>query len=321
MDLVRVKTCSAIGVGEEMRDYLKQVGNTQRIIVVASPNVQENFRVQLFDERKLQLIDGLWDIRACTGNKYLKEINPMNMKGLSKENVIRQIMRIINTSYVFMGYIQFANYISKKSQADQELSEERKRDYVKRNLNKHFNSRLIIIDEVHNIRVTDDNSNKRVALELMKLVRVVPNLRLLLLSATPLYNSYKEVIWLINLMNVNDNRTEIKERDVFNKNGSFKIGPAGEEIGKDLLIRKSTGYISFVRGENPYSFPFRIWPSMFSPENTISESNTPEVQLNGKLIIQPLEHLSLFMTNIGEYQEKGYQYIINKMKNDIEEKK
>ena len=79
------KTCSAITVSEEMRTYLKQLGIAQRIIVVASPNVQENFKIQLFDERKLKLVDGLWNLRACTGNKYLKEINPMNLKGLTKE--------------------------------------------------------------------------------------------------------------------------------------------------------------------------------------------------------------------------------------------
>lgn len=73
------KTCSAISVSEEMRTYLKQMGITQRIIVVASPNVQENFYLQLFDERKLQLTDGLWNIKACTGNNFLSEINPMNI--------------------------------------------------------------------------------------------------------------------------------------------------------------------------------------------------------------------------------------------------
>ncbi len=46
------KTCSAIGVCEEMRDYLKQMGISKRIIIVASPNVQDNFKLQLFDERK-----------------------------------------------------------------------------------------------------------------------------------------------------------------------------------------------------------------------------------------------------------------------------
>lgn len=311
------KTCSAIGVGEEMRDYLKQIGDTKRIIVVASPNVQENFKVQLFDERKLKLIDGLWNIRSCTGNKYLKEINPMNMKGLSRVNVIRQINRIIRSSYVFMGYIQFANYISKKAQVDPSIESTKRTLIKKRNLNKHFNNRLIIIDEVHNIRITDDNSNKKVAVELMRLVSIVTNLRLLLLSATPLYNTYKEVIWLINLMNVNDNRPEIKERDIFNSDGTFRTDSDGDEVGKQLLERKATGYISFVRGENPYTFPFRIWPSMFSPENTYKTKQQPDYQLNGKKIIQPLEHLSIYLTEIGTYQAKGYAYILNALKDSL----
>jgi hypothetical protein len=112
------KTCSAISVSEEMRTYMNQLGISQRIIVVASPNVQENFKLQLFDERKLKLIDGLWNLRACTGNKYLKEINPMNMKGLSKEKVVRQIKRIINNSYLFLGYTEFSNYVSRISSTD-----------------------------------------------------------------------------------------------------------------------------------------------------------------------------------------------------------
>ena len=48
------KTCSAIGVCEEYRDYMKSFGIKKRIIIVASPNVQYNFRLQLFDERKLK---------------------------------------------------------------------------------------------------------------------------------------------------------------------------------------------------------------------------------------------------------------------------
>ena len=82
------KTCSAIGVAEEMRDYYRQMGITKRIIVVASPNVQDNFKLQLFDERKLKLVDGIWSIKGCIGNKLLKEINPTSMRGLTKEKII-----------------------------------------------------------------------------------------------------------------------------------------------------------------------------------------------------------------------------------------
>ena len=92
---------------------MKEMGISKRIIIVASPNVQDNFKLQLFDKRKLKNINGLWNMRACTGNSFLKEINPMYMKGLEKGKVIKQINRIIRTSYLFMGYTEFSNYITK----------------------------------------------------------------------------------------------------------------------------------------------------------------------------------------------------------------
>jgi hypothetical protein len=91
------KTCSAIGVSEEMREYTKQMGLSKPILIVASPNVQDNFRLQLFDERKLKLIDGIWTMKGCIGNKLLKEINPTNMKGITKEKIISQIKSLIKT--------------------------------------------------------------------------------------------------------------------------------------------------------------------------------------------------------------------------------
>ena len=42
-----------------MRTYQKQLGINKHIIIVASPNVQTNFKIQLFNENKLELINGL----------------------------------------------------------------------------------------------------------------------------------------------------------------------------------------------------------------------------------------------------------------------
>ena len=75
---------------------MKQMGISKRIMIVASENVQNNFKVQLFDERKLKEVNGVWSIRGCIGNKLLKEINPMNMP-ISKEKIISQIKNLINT--------------------------------------------------------------------------------------------------------------------------------------------------------------------------------------------------------------------------------
>jgi hypothetical protein len=342
------KTCSAIGVCEEMRDYMKQMGLTKRIMIVASENVQDNFKLQLFDERKLKLVDGIWNIRACTGNKLLKEINPMNMKGIPKEKIVSQIKNLINTYYIFLGYGQFANYIIKTIHYNEEIQKERYKKKVENTKNQddknkkektkiqtlkdikitlnnriiqrlrnEFDNRLIVIDEVHNIRKTDDNENKKVAINLELLVKSAQNMRFLLLSATPMYNSYKEIIWLLNLMNTNDRRGRIEEKDVFDKNGNFK------KNGEELFIRKATGYISYIRGENPYTFPYRVYPNIFAKHHTFPYIQYPNYQMNLKKINEEDKKriLSLYLNKIDSCEKCGtcqgccYKYIIYQLRN------
>jgi len=309
------KTCSAIGVCEEMRDYLKQMGITKRIIIVASPNVQDNFKLQLFDERKLKEVDGIWSMKGCLGNKLLKEINPTGMKGLKKEKVIQQVKNLISSSYSFQGYLQFSNEIVRKSGNQGDSAELRIR-----NLEYEYSDRLIVIDEVHNIRISDDNENKNVAKNLMYLVSKVTNIRLLLLSATPMFNSYKEIVWLLNLMNMNDRRGIVSVSDIFDKNGDWKKNKDDDPdkpSGKEMLIRKATGYVSYVRGENPYTFPFRVYPDKFAPKHTFKTlEEYPKYQINGSRIPdnRKIEKLSVYLTNIGEYQQLGYNYIIDRLR-------
>ena len=305
-------TCSAIGVAEEMRDYLTQMGIDKKIIIVASPNVQDNFKLQLFDERKLKLVDGIWTIKGCIGNKLLKEINPTNMKGLTKEKVISEVKNLINIYYVFYGYTQFSNKITN-------IAGDTSEKIKIKNLQQEFNNNLIIIDEVHNMRISDDNENATAAKNLMYLVTVCQNIRLLLLSATPMFNNYKEIIWLINLMNINDKRGFINIKDIFDKDGNFKKNKEGKDLGKDLLIRKITGYISYVRGDNPYTFPFKIYPNIFAPDHTFQNiSEYPKYQLNCKVIPddKKINKISIFLNKIGDYQDYGYKYAMFALRKD-----
>jgi len=309
------KTLASIGVCEEMRVYLKQLGIKKQIMIIASPNVQDNFKIQLFDERKLKSKNGLWQLDSSIGNNLLKEINPTMIKDISKEKIINQVKVVINNSYTFMGYDGFANYVRRVQSVKGDFKNEKERERrMMMNIQKEFNNRLLVIDEIHNIRISEDNENKKVALYLMSLVKNTENMRLLLLSATPMYNSYKEIIWLINLMNANENRGLIEIKDVFDKKGNFKEG------GEELLVRKLTGYVSFVRGENPYIFPFRVYPNYFSPKDTFFENQDltyPLYQMNGKKINPDdiLRYTSIYLTKIGDYQSNVYSYIIEYLKN------
>ena len=318
------KTYSAIGVCEEMRDYLKNLGSNKKIIIVASENVQNNFRTQMFDERKLVLVNDRWTIKGYVANQLLKEVNPMNQPGISKEKLMDQINALINRTYLFVGYGRFANYIMRvmKNVGKNEFEEKLDKninldDTTKRYLKNEFEGRLIVIDEIHNIRKAEDIESKKVAVYFELLVTAVRNLRLLFLSATPMFNSYKEIVWLTNIMNINDQRAKIDVKDIFEANGEFK------KEGRELFIRKVTGYVSFVRGENPYTFPYRIYPSLFAPNSTFPTIPYPLYQMNGKRIRDENREriLSLYLTKIGNCNRCGvcqycdYRYILYFLKN------
>jgi hypothetical protein len=85
-------------------------------------------------------------------------------------------------------------------------------------------------------------------------------------------------------MNTNDKRGLIKTSDVFTSDGKFIEAEEGKEGGRDLLMRKLTGYISYVRGENPYIFPYRVYPIIFAPENSIQVISYPKRQMNQMVI-------------------------------------
>lgn len=294
------KTCSAIGVCEESRDYLKQTGIIRKNLIVAAPNVIDNFKKQLFDENNLKEKDGLWTISSCIGNKLIEEINPTNLKGLKREQVITQIKSLIRAYYVFMGYIEFANYVDKL------MGDSTNKKDIQRKIKNEFNDRLLVIDEMHNIRVSiEDSKNKIVADKLLLVITNAERMRLLLLTATPMYNNCTEIIWLLNLLNINDRRPTIKLKKVFNEEGEIT------EQGKELLVRKMRGYVSYVRGENPYTFPFRIFPKDI-PSHTQYKSDV-KIQMNGRKIKTPTT-LDLYVSSIGEEQLKGYAFIMDNLK-------
>jgi hypothetical protein len=97
------KTCSAISITESLRQYSKYIPQFKKILMVASPNVQENFKLQLFDPSKLTRVNGLWNLHGCVGNALLKELNIDNTQAMKREDLIYRIKKIIKEHYSFIG--------------------------------------------------------------------------------------------------------------------------------------------------------------------------------------------------------------------------
>ena len=97
-----------------------------------------------------------------------------------------------------MGYLEFSNRITSlynkfKIEGDDKETKKRKEKLIQR----EFSRKLIIIDEVQNIR--NLKKLKSSSENFLELVKVCKNLKLMLLTATPMYNNPQEIIWLLTL--------------------------------------------------------------------------------------------------------------------------
>jgi len=355
------KTCTAIGVAESYRQYMKQTGQIRKIMVVANSNVLQNFRRQLFDDTKVT--DHMHSFPVgCAGSHLLEEINPfMKWESMTRDKVIAMVSKVIDKYYEFVGYTKLARMIYRLIQ-DKVSIDNKMTPAAVASLQQFFDDRLVIVDEVHNIRQTK-NSVVTSALEegveeeesvsndslqekkkqadmgkigeLMTLVAThARNMRLLLLTATPIFDYFEEIIWLTNLMNLNDKRPKLRVEDVFytkpngdNKRGDFLpsrtlANGVVLESGRDLLQRKLTGYISYVRSENPYAFPFRVYPDVFSPERTLGGSLFPKPtqQFDGQNITESLRYVKVYGSPMSSIQQATYRHIVNAYRQQTREK-
>jgi superfamily II DNA or RNA helicase len=309
------KTCSALAVTEENRRFQKSNNAEAKTIIVASDIILENFKSQLMSKDRLKEEGGVITMDSCVGEDLLKEINPSQLLNVNRDYIATQLESIVKESYEFLNYDELNQRI-----LDPKSS---------------FNNTFVVIDEVHNIRKYEENRYQELAKNLEKMASSATNLRFLFLSATPIFNSPQEIVYLINLLNAADRRAQMKVGDVFDEEGNF-VTKAKEEtpdmpFGEELLLQKATGYVSFVKGENPYTFPYRIYPKYFAKENTFIQNEDgkflyhpyPRKQIGGLSVYTETVYVkksspNLFLAIIPKTSNQGeiYNYLVSqKLKN------
>jgi hypothetical protein len=103
------------------------------------------------------------------------------------------------------------------------------------------------------------------------------------MTATPMYNNYKEIIPLLNFLLHADHADEsmlLTDADI-----EFEMTEEGERLteeSQEKIIRIANGHVSFMRGENPRAFPARLDPPM-DLRVTVWPNMTP----NGTTRIEP----------------------------------
>lgn len=264
------KTCSAITVAENFLEMFPR----KQVIIVAPRNIQPNFSREVFSESKLKIgeDDEPNEYLGCTGQTYLRLTGTEYVR--DKSVIMNRVNHLKARRYQLVGYLAFYNYL--KTMLEREIGKslkgERRAQEERKLLNRRFSNRLIIIDEAHNVRdltegdddsadapggkaeLSESQAGKKLTPYLRKLLAATDGTKLLLLTATPMYNSYKEIIPILNLLLINDKKTTVSESDFFDKDGNFL------EDGEEKFGNIVKAYVSFMRGENPLAFPIRLPP-------------------------------------------------------------
>ena len=306
------KTCAAIGIAEGFRDYITE--NKKILVLTPSETLVDNWRNEILnidkELKKNQL--GSNKNEQCTGSRYLNEIP--NPEYDNREKFRKQSRKIIKKYYEFMGYQKLANLIKKNIEL-KSTNRKNTHQITIQYIRDRFSNLVIIMDEVHETRIGDNsNKDKLVVPWLEMIARYAINTKIILLTATPMYNISSEIVWIMNLLLLNDKKAPIQEHLIFDKienDYQFK----NTEEAKNYFNSKTRGYISYVRGEDPISFPIKIDPQGSSIANAQYKIE------KGKLI--PIDdsersQLKTVPSNMSMWQFKEFSKISNTTSTDVD---
>ncbi len=267
------KTCASITIAEGFKEYLLNMGR-KVLVLVKNGNIEKNFKNELLSECS----------RYAYANKIQSEYisrSDIGSQSTKRKEVMNKLTRKINKVYNFMTYGSFVNQVlgmkqfekdeigrnttKQKRNPDGSLSRKRPTNPID-----NLNNTVIIIDEAHNI------TNNDVYVALSKVLQNSYNYRLILLTATPMYDNPKEMIELSNLLNMNNpdktlpirndlfkpyNEGEplmLKDSSEYLSNGILKSGlTVISEKGKDILVKNLKGKVSYLQA-NTSTFPEKI---------------------------------------------------------------
>jgi DNA polymerase III delta prime subunit len=239
-------TCAAINIAERFKSLVQKY-NTKIYVLSSGPLIKENFKSELI---------------KCTGETYLKESDKsIYVSDAEKEKAKKNAVNIALQYYRFMSYVSFykkvlgERIIEKVKTKDNKIKvsyRKTKEGEFERDIAidriYNLNNSLIIIDEAHNL------TGNAYGESLKKIIKNSSNLKIVLLTATPMKNLADDIIELLNF--IRPYNSPILRDRIFNshKNHLMDFKPDGLEY----LKKMSTGFISHLRGADPLTFAKRV---------------------------------------------------------------
>jgi superfamily II DNA or RNA helicase len=270
------KTCTAVAIAEM---YHATMSNPA--IILTGSSLKSQWRDEIAGVGKAQFISGAWKLpSSCAGNVYDRVSSRVTVE--SRKMLENAVHATIKTRYEFYGYIEFNN----KYRGIQSTNVSTREELIRQ----EFSDRVIIVDEAHHLRSTQDAIEANDALT--SIVRNTSNVKIVLLTATPMFDKAPEIINLLNIMRGNDGRGELNVADFFDQDG--------ELTNVEGLADACRGYISYVRGGDPATFPTQLSPSTSTGKPA---SRWPKLGIDGKTKQPKSEMIELVTSPASALQE------------------
>ncbi|CAH6421403.1 DEAD/SNF2 helicase [uncultured virus] len=239
-------TCVGIAIAERFKAMVQKY-NTKIYVLVSGPLIKENWKNELL---------------TCTGETYLKQQDKtIYMSEPERLKARKNAINVALQYYRFMSYRSFYKKVLGEKIVEKIKTKDEKIKVTYRKTKEgeferdvaidriyNLNNSLIIIDEAHNL------TGNAYGEALMQIIKNSHNLRVILLTATPMKNLADDIVELINFIRPNN---DLMGRDkVFtsekNHQMDFKSG------GIEYLKKMTRGYISYLRGADPLTFAKRL---------------------------------------------------------------
>ena len=328
------KTCAAISIAE---NHISNIENFPKVLIIYnSTTIRDNFRKELynFSKEEYELQNNLTiGSKQCTGDRYYVE----QKDNIDEEERQKKVFKNIKKYYEFKSTTDIVNDIKKiKKRVKDITTEQTKSENLEKSfISNEYDNRLIIIDECHTLKKSydsgnsdesllseddDDDSIKSIdALELI--IKQSSNIKLILMSATPMHDKPNEIIDLFNLFLLNQKKDILNESDIFNENNkTITIKKEGYNILKDV----SKGIVSYYRGNNPVSFPTVYEPNDITLKNYYNNNEiylpTPKYSFVSNEILKKNELMTknnLVKCTMTKFQNDKYKLLIKDIVKEV----
>ncbi len=229
------KTCVGIAIAETFKKQVKKY-NTKIFILVPSVLSKEQWYQQVL---------------VCTGDTYLNsDIIATDKQKKDAHLQVKEYYKIMTHSS-FRGHVLGDRIVDDKINNKNIYKKNEEGEYerdISGNEISNLNNTVLIVDEIHNF------IGNTYGEALKKIIKKSTNLKLVLLTATPMTNYADDIIELINYLRPNDDK--IIKNKVFTDFDTSKLHfvEGGEQYLSDMI----RGYVSYIRGGDPLMYATRV---------------------------------------------------------------